>query len=158
MVSDITSGFIKLALMEYWRFTRQCLCADEVHNADIIVLNKNNYIHEIEVKCCKSDLCNLELKKDKHFFPPNKYSPHYFSFAVPIQLMTEAEQVINKLNSKYGLILIDKALYNPVIIKKSAKILHTNNELIDLWEKRIIYRLSSSLISHMKKLYIDDKS
>lgn len=152
--------------MEYWRFTRQCLCADEVgysglwgtkaysgYIADIVVLTKTNFIHEIEVKCSKSDLCSLELKKGKHQNMCDKYYPHYFSFAVPTELIEEAKIIINKINPKYGLIELSNAPWNSVTIRKKACKLHDNTEQIEHWKHKIIYRLNSALIGYMKRIH-----
>ena len=152
--------------MEYYRFIRQCICVDEIgysglwgtkaysgYIADIIVLTKTNFIHEIEVKCNKSDLCSLELKKGKHSDMSDEYYPHYFSFAVPTELIEEAKMVINKLNSKYGLIEITSNIYSPVTIRKKAQRLHNNIIHIEEWKHKIIYRLNSALIGYMKKIH-----
>ena len=145
--------------MEYWRFTRQCLCADEVGYgrfiADIVVLTKKDYIHEIEVKVAKSDLCTLELKKTKHLNMTNKWFPHYFSFAVPTELIEEALKIISQLNPKYGLIEIDNS-FNHLTIRKSPSRLHNNIERLPEWKQRIIYRLNSALIGYMKRVHLKE--
>jgi hypothetical protein len=144
--------------MEYWRFTRQCLCADEVgygmNIADIIVLTKSNFIHEIEIKCAKSDLCSLELRKNKHSDMTKKWYPHYFSFAVPTELIEDAKLIIKKLNPKYGLIEITNN-YTPITIRKSPTRLHNNIESNEQWKHKIIYRLNSALIGYMKRTHIN---
>jgi hypothetical protein len=158
MVPTMNPYYIKTVLMEYWRFTRQCLCADEVNYgssiADIIILNKSELIHEIEVKCTKYDLCSLELKKSKHTFRPTRYAPNYFSFAVPTELVEDALKIINKLNPKYGLIEITSDTYSPITIRQKAQKLHGNKEDIEDWKHKIIYRLNSALIGYMKRIHI----
>jgi hypothetical protein len=153
----MNSYYIKTVLMEYWRFKRQCLCADEVgygyYQADVIVLTKSNFIHEIEVKCSKSDLCSLELKKNKHIDMTKKFYPHYFSFAVPTELVEDAIGIIEKLNPKYGLIEINSKLYPPIIKRKSAKRLHNNIDNLEEWKHKIIYRLNSALIGYMQRTH-----
>lgn len=143
--------------MEYYRFQRQCLCVDEVsygsYLADIIVLTKANYIHEIEVKCAKSDLCSLELKKQKHLDMTKKYYPHYFSFAVPTELIEEAKIIINKLNTNYGLIEINTKLYPPIYIRQSAKRLHNDVNELEKWKQKIQFRLNSALIGYMQRAH-----
>lgn len=139
--------------MEYWRFSRQCLCANEVrydrYIADVIVLRKDNLIHEIEIKCCKSDLCSLEIKKQKHLNFYKKNYPHYFSFVVPTELVEDAVKIIAQLNPKYGLIEITNNYYSPITIRISPKKLHNNTENIDKWKHRIAFRLCSNLLSYM---------
>jgi hypothetical protein len=140
--------------MEYWRFTRQCLCADEVrygmYLADIIVLTKTNYIHEIEVKCTKQDLCSLELRKQKHLDMTKKNYPHYFSFAVPTELVEEAQKIIEQINPKYGLI---EVWNSSICIRKSPQRLHDNIENLEKWKYKIIYRLCSALIGYMQQIH-----
>ena len=153
----MNSYYIKTILMEYWRFERQCLCADEVsygrYLADVIILTKSNYIHEIEVKCVKGDLCILELKKDKHTDMTKKWYPHYFSFAVTTELIEDALKVIEQLNPKYGLIEINNKYYPPIIIRKSPSRLHNNIEELEKWKHKIIYRLNSALIGYMQRTH-----
>ena len=140
--------------MEYWRFQRQCLCADEVsygnYNADIMILKENGYAHEIEIKCVKSDLCTLELRKQKHLDMTKPFYPNYFSFCVPEELLEEAEKIIKKLNPKYGLIVINPNLYPGICIIKSPSRLHDTLN-IEKWKHKISYRLNSALIGYMKE-------
>lgn len=154
----MNSYYIKTVLLEYWRFQRQCLCADEVGYgaflADVLVLNKSNYYHEIEIKTVKSDLCVAELNKSKHELWKPTY-PNYFSFAVPTHLVEDARIMIQKINPNYGLIEIfeNQKWGNPVCFRKSAKLLHTNRDKIECWKERIIMRNSSSLIGYMKRAH-----
>ena len=146
--------------MEYWRFKRQCLCADEVHYggyiADVIVLNKSNFIQEFEVKTGKSDLCTAELCKLKHESWKAFY-PDYFSFAVPTELVEDALKVIEKLNPKYGLIEIQDNKWNPVCLRKSCKLLHKPENNVEEWKNRIIMRNNSALIGYMKIAHIKEE-
>lgn len=153
---DINSYYIKTVLMEYWRFNRQCLCADEVMTSDIIIIRKDGLVHEIEVKCAKNDLCNLELKKSKHYNTDFRFCPHYFSFAVPTELVEDAKTIINKLNPKYGLIEINTKLYPPVCIRISPKKIHDYDTSNELWKERVIYRLNSALIGYMKRTHLNE--
>lgn len=152
----MTANQIKYYLMHYWRFDRQKLCADEVEYnyflADIIVVN-GKYIHEIEVKVDKGDLCSLEIKKKKHEKIFDSF-PHYFSFAVPEELIEDAKLIIQKLNPKYGLILVKKD-YPNVVILKSPELLHKSEKFKEKWEHRIKYRLCSALIG-MRAKYVFD--
>lgn len=161
----INAYYIKTVLMEYWRFDRQCLCADEVDygafKADILVLTKSNFVHEIEIKISKSDLCIAELNKSKHKLWNNHY-PNYFSFAVPRFLLEDAKNVIQKLNPNYGLILINVpengTFINGITFEKSAKRIHSYKEKVEWWKDRIIYRNCSALISYMKRTHKNDQS
>lgn len=153
----MNSSYIKLALMKYWRFDRQMISVDEIsygnYIADIIVLRKDGLVHEIEVKCSKSDLCTLELKKQKHLDMTKKFYPHYFSFAVPTELVEDAKKIIEQLNPRYGLIEIKKDVYEPIFILKSALQLHNHCEQNFRWREKVMYRLNSSLIGLMQILY-----
>ena len=137
------------------------MCANEVGYgmclADIIVLKQNNYIHEIEIKTSKSDLCIAELRKKKHDENKNPHSrkPHYFSFAVPTDLIEDAKKIIEKLNPNYGLIEITNEFFGyntyPVTTIKLPKLLHNDISQLDYWKEKISYRLCSDLIGHMKE-------
>jgi hypothetical protein len=142
--------------MEYWRFKRQCLCADEVGYsyflADVLVLKQNGLVHEFEIKCSKSDLCNKELKKTKHHTWFNNF-PHYFSFCVPEELLEDTKILIETLNPKYGILIIDK--FNSIVCIKKAKQLHNNIKDNELWVKKITYRNNSALIGYMKRIHLN---
>jgi hypothetical protein len=130
------------------------LCADEVsyagYLADVLVLTPKGYTHEVEVKCAKSDLCNLETKKEKHLHWTIIY-PNYFSIAVPTDLVEEAKKVIEALNPKYGLIEIQN--YS-VVIRKSPKLLHDDLSKLDWWKKKVYFRNSSALLGYMRRIHL----
>ena len=158
-INNHNSNYIKNELMYYWRCIRQCLCADEVNYgrfiADVIVVTKPGYILEIEVKTAKSDLCTAELSKHKHKEWKEWY-PHYFSFAVPSDLIEDAKKVIEKLNPKYGLIEITTDIWNPITIRKSPQRLHDNTKYDARWHKMIVWRLGTALIYTRKRMYQND--
>jgi len=85
----ITAKHIKLALMEYFRFKRQLICATECLNGDVVVFH-DDVVHEIEVKISKSDLWRGEALKNKHKQLGNDdlhkrwHLPNKFSVAVPL--------------------------------------------------------------------------
>ncbi len=147
-MSKINSYEIKTALMRYFRWQRQFICAEEVSLgwgwADILA-DTGEQIYEVEVKISKSDLQN-ESKKRKH----NKLVSHRankFYLCVPKYLIKDTFKWVNKTNEKYGIIEY-RDLYNVYVIKK-AKLLHDkyNPEIKD----RINRRLSTVVINYMLK-------
>lgn len=113
MTSYVTTAFdLKLALLQYLRFTRQWLCVDEFKGADIIA-DTGREIIEVEVKTSKSDLIFGERAKNtKHecyklgiSFGGNH--PNKFLFCVPEKLVDAALEWGNKLNRAYGVIAFD---------------------------------------------------
>lgn len=155
------SYYIKNELMYYWRCIRQLICADEVsynqYIADVLVIKKEGYIHEIEVKTAKTDLCTTELRKKKHVEWKEWY-PHYFSFAVPSDLIEEAKKVIAKVNPKYGLIEITTDTYAPITIRKSALKLHDNLKYTNRWKEDITKRLCNAIIFERRGRYGEEHS
>jgi len=136
----ITSLEIKHAVMHYFRFTRQWLCATECLNNDIMAFKKNAVI-EVEVKISKYDLWEGEAKKRKHpigeragYWGLNlSYKPNLFYIAVPKKLQEEAEKWVNATSKKYGIIICSRLVHDPdwlplnLWIMKSAKAIHKNN-------------------------------
>jgi hypothetical protein len=119
----MTSLEVKFALLWYFRFQRQWLCATECHLWDIIVFT-DKYLIEAEVKISKSDLWHGEAKKDKH----ERYKirrgepmPNKFYICVTEGLKEEAEKWVKEVNENYG-IIICRSMYNVFILRK-AKLL-----------------------------------
>ena len=54
----VTALKIKHALMYYFRFKRQCICATECLNNDVMAVTHGGMVSEIEVKTSKYDLCD----------------------------------------------------------------------------------------------------
>lgn len=149
---------IKHALLSYFRFTRQCICATECLNNDVMGITKNNIIFEVEVKINKYDLWKGEAKKDKHKFKYNKgdyytFVPNRFYLCVPPELREEGEKWVQATNKKYGLLLCRKHDSYPYIINvlRSAKLLHKNSAHIDRWKDAIMKRVCSENINLILK-------
>lgn len=140
----ITAFELKLAFMEYYRFRRQAVVADEFNLADVIA-DTGKEVIEVEVKVSKYDLLRLELKKQgkhnayRHGSQWNCVWPNRFLFGVTEDLVEDAKELIQELNPKYGIIAfnsesfqraIDEGYYpyclRHVRIAKSAKKLHDN--------------------------------
>jgi len=145
---QIDSYEIKTALMRYFRWQRQFICAEEVGLgggwADILA-DTGEQIYEVEVKVSKADLKN-ESKKRKH----NKdwgHKANKFYICVPEYLIKDALKWVNKTDKRYGVIEY-RDLYNVYVIKK-AKLLHDkyNPEIKDIINRR----LSTMVIDFMLK-------
>ncbi len=156
---NITSLHLKTALMCYYRFKRQCLVADEIYSsfneiADVLV-DTGKEIYEIEIKISKSDL-NAEKKKSKHknsvdekWLKRRERGANKFYLCVPTELIPYAEEWIQEVNPKYGLIGFNTERYikrnydwdQYRFFVKKASLLHKNynKKLRD----RIISRLGS---------------
>ena len=84
-----TSLQIKYALMWYFRFQRQWICADEVYNggsiSDILV-DTEKYTMDVEIKISKDDLIRGEAKKPKHKNWHNRMT-NKFALCVPEYLI-----------------------------------------------------------------------
>ncbi|KKL65666.1 hypothetical protein LCGC14_2152680 [marine sediment metagenome] len=127
----ITALEIKHALMYYFRFKRQWICASECLQNDVMAITNKGVI-EVEVKISKYDLWKGEAKKRKHKWYKVGVNAHYnylipnkFYICIPTYLLEEAEKWVSEINKKYGIILYNKKLWigNSIYIKKSAQIL-----------------------------------
>ena len=111
----MTSLEIKYAVMYYFRFKRQWICASECLQNDVMAIAGNEII-EVEIKISKYDLWKGEAKKYKHKILSNSASPHWrllnmpnkFYICIPISLEEEAKKWVEQTNKKYGIIR-----YNP---------------------------------------------
>lgn len=163
MKNNISSTDIKYALMFYFRYKRQWICADEVHSngflADIFV-DTNKYTMEVEVKISKSDLILGEAKKRTGWRNTGKLKhqewnikrANKFSLCVPEYLEDDAIKWIDTTNSKYGLYIYKNA-YN-IVTKKIAKLLHNQYNNIN-YKERLLKRLSSCRTLELGKIYND---
>lgn len=126
----MTSLEIKHALLSYFRFKRQCICASECMNNDVMVITQNGLTIDIEIKVNKYDLWKGEARKYKHKWlkshPSKNYHANKFYICVPTELLDEAEKWVNTVNNKYGIIECNKRQFYPyhISIIKKASILH----------------------------------
>jgi hypothetical protein len=137
----INSLEIKYALMYYFRFKRQWLCASECLNNDVMVITNKDII-EVEIKINKYDLWKGEEKKNKHKYYKDinnsywryyrKSIPNKFYICVPMDLEKEAENWIKNINNKYGIILYHPYLHvqSSILIRKSADRLHNEDRMM----------------------------
>lgn len=132
MIYKVTAFDLKLALLQYFRFKRQCVCVDEFQGADIIA-DTGKEIIEVEIKITKFDLINGEKKKvRKHQLYKQGHSwqfchPNKFFFCVPEKLIDIALGWANKLNEKYGVIGFDAEKLERIIQNNSPLYWQHNN-------------------------------
>jgi hypothetical protein len=110
----INSEIIKTAVMSYYRFKRQMICADEVYCgrglSDVLVESEKGY-YDIEIKVSKSDLWRGEARKPKHSLYLNEVYkekglvPNYFIICVPEGLLEEAKKWVEETNKNYGILV-----------------------------------------------------
>jgi len=171
---------LKLALLHYFRFKRQCICVDEFRGADIIA-DTGKTIIEVEIKLTKTDLINGERKKStKHqaYKLGDSYQrnqPNLFLFCVPESLVDVAVDWAAVINEKYGIIAFDavrfeqdinggagslRPFYLPredinhsdyVRVIRSAKELHQNYSA--KMTRAIAYRASAKLATLSKQQF-----
>lgn len=126
----MTSYEIKHALLSYFRFKRQYICASECLNNDVMVITKNGLTIDVEIKVNKYDLWKGEARKSKHKWlktnPSKNYHANKFYICVPTELLDEAEKWVNTINSKYGIIECSRRIIYPkrILIIKKASLLH----------------------------------
>ncbi len=149
---------LKLAVMRYFRFKRQWICATECLFNDIMCFTPKDII-DVEVKVSKTDLWKGEAKKFKHYNYLNlKYMyriPTKFYICIPDYLYDEAEKWVIATNEKYGIITFgtERKQFNfkDVFISRTATRLHTNLKNRDAILRRIMMRVCSENIGHIEK-------
>ena len=149
MAGKTTALDIKHALMGYFRFKRQWICASECLNGDVMAITDKDII-EVEIKISKSDLWRGEAQKYKHRVYKNQpewfrlYHANRFYMCVPFDLEEEAIKWVTETNKKYGIIL-----YNPdttvIHIKKTAKTL-IEGDISERLKHSIMMRVSAENI------------
>lgn len=161
-MKKIDSNIIKAALLHYFRYKRNQICATEYsyRSMDFATITKKGLLKEVEVKISLSDL-RADKKKRKHHFYKEITSyykkgliyPNYFYFCVPTNLIEKAKEVIEEMNNKYGLIEYIEAyhtnanfLADRISIIKQAKELHG-------YQVDTIYHMSLRNCSELCKFY-----
>ena len=154
---------IKHALLSYFRFKRQWICASECMDNDIMVITNKGTI-EVEVKVNKYDLWKGEAKKSKHRIykdftnPYTQYHdrPNRFYICIPEELKDEAIKWVETINKKYGILLCKKRSYYPYSIYtlKRATILH--NKLNESLKERIMKRVCTENINLIGRLLVEN--
>lgn len=116
-MSKVSAEKIKAAVAAYWRYTRQCpLVALEANcrlqsfsdggQADVLVVTKERYLMEVEVKISMEDL-RRDHEKRKHLsfrYGLPKYPTRHFYFAVPKELANRVILVCDQLYPYAGVL------------------------------------------------------
>jgi len=150
----ITSLHLKAAVMSYFRFKRQWLCASECLNSDVIAITNKDVI-EVEIKVNKYDLWKGEAKKSIHnqYKNPEKYKgwhlPNRYYMCVPEYLLEEAKKWVEETNDKYGIILYKHECFNDICMIKKAKTIHKN--VNPNYAHAVMMRVCSENIGNMNK-------
>ncbi len=150
--SKTNSLEIKHALMYYFRFKRQWLCATECLGNDVMAITNKDII-DVEVKINKYDLWKGEAKKSKHRLYKNKpewlklYHANRFYICVPLELEEEAKKWVEETNKKYGIIVyLPNAHYIcSIFFRKKAKTL-IEGGISEALRKSIMMRICSENI------------
>ncbi len=143
--------------MDYFRFTRQWLCASECMKNDVMAITDKDVI-EVEIKISKQDLWHGEARKYKHkqMLDPGggwgfAFIPNRFYICVPTYLEDEAKKWVEQTNKKYGIIRFypDVVLAAAITIAKTAQ---TIKEAVNENLKRtVMMRVCAENIGLMKK-------
>ncbi len=147
---------IKIALMEYYRFKRQFICAEEVFCCGVadILVDTGTKIIEVEVKISKYDLIKGEAKKRKHnrIHKFSKWYPNQYYICVPTDLLEVAKEWVEKTNNKYGIIEYEQGVkgYGWVFTRKRAK--NLQDYYSTALKKNIIMRCSSMAVDRLKRI------
>lgn len=149
----ITALDIKYTLMYYFRFKRQCICATECLNNDVMVITDKDVI-DVEIKINKYDLWKGEERKFKHKQYKNMSSKTYKNFmgnrfyiCIPKYLEDEALKWVKATNDKYGIITY-YGKHQTYITKRAKSLIKGVSKQL---EKSIMMRVCSENITFMGK-------
>lgn len=150
------SSYIKLSLMNYFKFQRQFLCASEVPLyygiEDVVAMSKDKKVsYTIEVKCSFSDYkADFKNKASKHMlYKKGRGVTNYFYFAC---LKPLADRIKPLLPKQYGLILVENNLHCK-IIKRATKFDKTVQG-VDSVMSTLVNRMNNELITVLEKDYL----
>ena len=130
-------------------------CGTEGESCDILVLDKEGFAYDIEVKISKADLWTGEGKKKKHEVYKRSSeggatnTPNFFYICVPSVLVDEAKKWVKEKNPKYGIIeftsgwMSGRGWERLTCIRKKAKLLH--DKINVKWNRILLRRLSSTV-------------
>lgn len=124
--TKMSADFMKTKVLEYFRFKRRFpfCCTEGIRQADVNACNESKLI-EVEVKISKADLKREfndkqngfeKMKKHQDYLNPAElkkgscrfysYAPNLFYLAIPDDLIKVAEEEIERVNPKYGIIIV----------------------------------------------------
>ena len=157
----VDSDYMKIIVASFFRYNRQCkYTAIEFQRMDICAISNDNII-EIECKISKNDLkheLSSPTKKLKHYNYKNNHNtkyhvvPNSYYFAIPRELYNDKEcvNIINSINEKYGIIVVDDWLHIDIV--KYAVKLHDKKIPANI-KDNISARISSDNIMQRIKHY-----
>jgi hypothetical protein len=134
----IHSGHIEITVAKLFDYRRNIIVPNVSwgwhlsYEADMVMVNANNYATEIEVKISISDL-KKDFKKRKHLQPSKVFKFMYY--AIPVEMMEKAKEIIPE---KYGIITVKWNGYKYVATRyRGAKVnrwagVVSNQHLINL--------------------------
>ncbi|MCB0445901.1 MAG: MmcB family DNA repair protein [Gelidibacter sp.] len=142
---------MEVAIMQYFGVRQNCIVPNVswglgIHECDLLVLSKNNYATEVEIKISKSDLLKDKEKIHRHHSP--KIARLFF--AVPEKLKEVAEKHIP---DRAGLLVVHKNKNTGRYVVFQHKCPKRNSKA-DKWsesEKINLQRLGVMRIFTMKK-------
>lgn len=123
--------------------------------ADVVSVNRNNYLYEIEIKRSLQDLRN-DFNKSKHLIysknnNPRSLVPNYFYFCVTSEIYEKAKGIIlHNGNPRYGLLVVDEKFPYKLSVAKKARLL-TSEKLKDSTIMDIYRRLCNEVITFWEK-------
>jgi hypothetical protein len=137
---------IELALLRHFDFRQNIIVPNVswglgIHECDMLMVSKNGYATEFEIKVSKADLIKDKEKRHNHDSKKIKY----LFFVIPEKL--DKEEIINHIPGKAGIIVVKK---NGITKIKRAAL--KNNEAIKLTDKEILHvaRLGAMRIYGLK--------
>jgi len=121
--------------------------------ADVVTVNKNDYVTEFEIKISRSDFkADFKKKDKKHYFLANggSYtSPNYFYFVTPPGLLKDFN-----VPEKYGWITINSD--GDITVEKTAKIIHKQKVKSEFVVKMLKVVSERLLLGSSKLAYINE--
>lgn len=125
------SDKLKACVGNYFRYRKQCiLLAFEAFSSDVLAMTEAGTLYETEIKISLSDLYN-DIHKHKHYNYqkgivtryPWKFDPHYFYFAVPVELANKACLICDSKYTYAGVIGVpDNGKPDVVVYRKARKL------------------------------------
>lgn len=122
----IDSEKIRASVAAYFRYERQYyLVAFEADNADLLVVDKDNFLTEVEVKVSLSDLRRDRSKTKHRWFSCGETTPRlprrYFYFAVPKEIANKVHLICDEKYLYAGVLGTDGGGGADVVIYRRAQ-------------------------------------
>lgn len=166
-VPKTTSEYIKMCVAHYYRYSRQCLMIsfergvefEWRHSPDILVVTKDLFLIEIEVKTSLADFKNDEKKTIWKMREKGKVKmPYQFYYAIPAELEEKIKPLLRK---DCGLIRIYNSYsFQPAKSVCVAKTAPVNKEAVKIKPNQYIKMIKNqtgTICGLSKKLYEKNK-